>query len=55
MSRARAAREAARRAAALLLLAGAMAACAQDRPPVEIEASGGDRSGIDRWRIGIPF
>lgn len=55
MSRAGAARKGTRRAAALLLLAGAMASCTHARPPVEIEASGGDRSGIDRWRIGIPF
>ncbi|WP_207480601.1 hypothetical protein [Arenibaculum pallidiluteum] len=43
------------RAAALLLLGvvAVLPGCA-GRPPVEVEARGGNRSGID-WRLGIPF
>jgi hypothetical protein len=48
----------ARAALLALALAGAasgLAACTSTRPPVEIEASGGSQSGINKWRIGVPF
>ncbi len=40
---------------ATILLALVLASCTGTRPPVEIEAKGGNRSGIDQWRIGLPF